>query len=105
MIEYSDNYSDGSGSLWSFKRDEITNNAGVTDDNNALSFKYKSSIIGDTENNGIKLAVPPKYLSNFWRSLEMSLTNCKLELSLNCNENCVLTTDNNASKAIFTSRR
>ena len=71
MIEYSDNYSDISGSLWSFKRDEITDNNGVTNDDNAPSFKYKSSIIGDTENNGtkngIKIAVPLKYLSNFWR--------------------------------------
>ena len=32
LIEYSDNYSDTSGSLWNFKRDEITNNADVTND-------------------------------------------------------------------------
>ena len=51
--------------------------ADVTNDNNSPSFKYKASIIGNTENNGIKngvkIAVPSKYLSNFWRSLEMSL--------------------------------
>ena len=62
LIEYSDNYSDTSGSLWNFKRDEIINNADVTNDNNAPSFKYKASIIGDTENNGaknkVKIAVP-----------------------------------------------
>ena len=73
LIEYSDNYSNTSGSLWQFKRDEIVNNADVTNDNNALSFKYKASIIGNTENdgtkNGVKIAVPLKYLSNFWRSL------------------------------------
>ena len=39
LIEYSDNYSDTSGSLWQFKRDEIINNANVTNDNNAPSFK------------------------------------------------------------------
>ena len=75
LIEYSDNYSDTSGSLWQFKRDEIINNADVTNDNNAPSFKYKASIIGNTENNGtkngVKIVVPLKYLSNFWRSLEM----------------------------------
>ena len=49
LIEYSDNYSDTSGSLWNFKRDEITNNADVTNDNNALSFKYKSNLIGNIE--------------------------------------------------------
>ena len=42
LIEYSDNYSDTSGSLWQFKRDEIFNNAEVTNDNNAPSFKYKA---------------------------------------------------------------
>ena len=55
LIEYSDNYSDTSGSLWQFKRDEIIKNALVTNDNNAPSFKYKTSIIGDTENNGKKM--------------------------------------------------
>ena len=54
LIEYSDNYSDTSGSLWDFKRDEIVNNANVTNDDNAPSFKYKASIIGNTENNGTK---------------------------------------------------
>ena len=84
LIEYSDNYSDTSGSLWQFKRDEITNNADVSNDN-ASSFKYKANLIGNTENNdtksGVKIAVPLKYLSNFWRSLEMPLINCKVELS------------------------
>ena len=73
LIEYSDNYSDTSGSLWNFKRDEIDNNANVTNDNNTPSFKYKASVIGNTENNGtknrVKIPVPLKYLSNFWRSL------------------------------------
>ena len=54
LIEYSDTYSDTSGSLWNFKRDEIINNANVTNDNNAPSFKYKANIIGNTENNGTK---------------------------------------------------
>ena len=105
LIEYSDNYSDTSGSLWGFKRDEIVDNANVTYDDNTPSFKYKASIIGNTKNTGIKnavkIAVPLKYLSNFWRSLEMLLINCKVELSLNRIENCVLTTAANANKAIF----
>ena len=86
LTEYSDNYSDTSGSLWDFKRDEINDNADVTNDNNAPSFKYKASIIGNTENNGtkngVKIAVPLKYLRNFWRSSQMPLINCKVELSL-----------------------
>ena len=47
LIEYSDNYSDTSGSLWGFKRDEVDNNAKVSNDN-APSFKYKASSIGNT---------------------------------------------------------
>ena len=65
LIEYSDNYPDTSGSLCQFKRDEITNNADVTNDNNALSFKYKANLIGnpgdDGTKNGVKIAVPFKY--------------------------------------------
>ena len=95
LIEYSDNYSDTSGSLWNFKREEIINNADVTNDNNAPSFKYKTNLIGNTENNGtkngVKIAAPLKYLSNFWRSFEMPLINCKVELSLKLIENCILT--------------
>ena len=109
LIEYSGNYSDTSGSLWGFKRDEINNNADVNNDDNAPSFKYKASLIGRTRANGIKnevnIAVPLKYLSNFWRSLETPLINCKVELSLNCIENCILTcnpdANNNVNKQLL----
>ena len=78
-----------------FKRDEIVNNANVSNDDNGSSFKYKGSVIGNTEDNGrkngVKIAVPLKYLSNFWRSLEMPLINCKVELSLKWYERCLLT--------------
>ena len=68
LIEYSDNYSDTSGSLWQFKRDEIEGDVDLTVDgnhipNNSSSFKYKSSLI--TNRNGLKIAVPLKCLSNF----------------------------------------
>ena len=80
LIEYTDNYSDTSGSLWQFKRDEIYNNANVNVDNFS-SFKYKSDLIGNVAADGtvenVKVAVPLKYLSNFSRSLEMSLINCE----------------------------
>ena len=106
LIEYSDNYFDTAGSVWSFKWDEIDDYEGnVTNDDNVPSFKYKGSNIGNTEagesKKEVKVAVRLKYLSNFWRSLEMSLINCKVELSLKWTENCVLTTAANANKAIF----
>ena len=95
LIEYSDNYSDTSGSLWQFKRDEIEGDVDLTVNaqhipNNSSSFKYKSSFI--TNRNGIKIIVPLKCLSNFWRSLEMPLINCKVELSLTWDPKCVLCT-------------
>ena len=106
LIEYSDNYSDTSGSLWNFKRDEIINNADVTNDNNAPSFKYKANLIGNTENNGtkngVKIAVPLKYLSNFWRSLEMLLINCKVELLLEWYANCMLSSEGTATTFAIT---
>ena len=60
LIEYSDNYSDTSGSLWQFKRDEIEGNVDLTVDgnnilNNSSSYKYKSSLIGNLPNNGRKM--------------------------------------------------
>ena len=67
----------------------------MTNDHNAPSFKYKASLIGNTERNGtkkgVKIAVPLKYFSNFRRSLEMPLLNCKVALSITWIENCVLT--------------
>ena len=101
LIEYSDNYSDTSGSLWQFKRDEqpIDNN-GVSINltaEHSSSFKYKSNLIGNTNADGanrkkenVKIVVPLKYLSNFWRSLEMPLINCKVEFSLKWYEKCIL---------------
>ena len=93
FIEYSDNYSDTSGSLWQFRGDEIEGNVDLTVDNhipnNSSSYKYKSSLI--TNRNGIKIAEPLKYLSNFWRSLQILLINCKVEFPLTWNENCILT--------------
>ena len=73
----------------------------MTNDDNAPSFKYKANLIGNTETNGtkkgVKIAVPLKYLSNFWRSLEMPLINCKIELSLKWYERCLLTVANTAT--------
>ena len=105
FIEYSDNYSDASGSLWQFKRDEQPkqNHGDISDVSTdySSSFKYKSNFIGTIPNggrkNGVKIAVPLKYLSNFWRSLEMPLINCKVELSLSWNKNCIFPSVNNDS--------
>ena len=93
LTEYCDNYSDTPGSLWQFKRDERDNNVNVNVGNSSL-FIYKSDFIGNLVADGIvtnvKIAVPLNYLCNFWRSLAMSLINCKVELSLIWGEKCIL---------------
>ena len=111
LIEYSDNYSDTSGSLWQFKRDELNVNDinTVLTNDNAPSFKCKAGIIGNTvvdgansKKDGVKIVVPLKYLSNFWRSLEMPLINCKVELSLKWYENCILSSAGTAATFTIT---
>ena len=68
----------------------------MTNDDNASSFKYKANLIPNTNADGtkkrLKIAVPLKHSSNFSRSLEMPLINCKVELWLKWIENCVLNT-------------
>ena len=87
VIEYSSHYSETTGSLVFYLKDEPTNfNADITSNKKVNSFEYKAKLLGSTGadgNNGIlknaTIAVPLKYLSNFWRSLRMSLINCKIE--------------------------
>ena len=89
LIEYSGNYSDTSVTLCQFERDQskITNPVDVTTVN-STPFKYKSSLfktLTDDDNGvfkNLKIAVPRKCLSNFWRSLEMPLINRKTHLEL-----------------------
>ena len=91
LIKYSDSYWDTSGSLWQFKSDEVPANNDEFTINNSEPFKYKAALVGKSayHNKGnsfvkdIKIVVPLKYLSNFWRSLEMPLINCKVHLELN----------------------
>ena len=92
LTEYSDNYSKTSGSLWQYCKDiPAVNNAGnivdFTATNTTDSFKFKTKITGQTNNdgeiNGVEIMVPLKYLSNFWGTLEIPLINCEVELILN----------------------
>ena len=102
LIEYSDNYADSSGSLYQFKRDQSPMNDAENPLNvaleNSTSLKYKASLLGkatDADGNdrslkNTKIVVPLKYLSNFFRLLEIPLINCKIHLELNWNNNCVM---------------
>ena len=102
LLEYSKHYSKTSDSLWNYYRDESTdeandNNSPNQNGINSESFKYKTSITGSTYNVNInadgygenkegkkevEIAVPLKYLSNFWRTLDIPLINCEVSLTL-----------------------
>ena len=86
LIEYSDNYQDSSATLYQYQRDEPPEASAVADltANNSSSFKYKINLLDHTNvvsgivTLNVKVVVPLKYLSNFFRSLEMPLINYKL---------------------------
>ena len=110
LLEYNKNYRKTIGSLYNYYRDKLTNdnNNNFANGNavNSNTFKYKNKIIGNTYNlnagadgygankNGtqtIELAIPLKYLDNFWRALNMPLISCEVSLELKWNKNCVIT--------------
>ena len=111
LIEYSDNYQDSSATLYQYKRDEPPEVDAVADltANNSNSLKYKIKLLGNvTEVAGdaagvrrlnVKVVVPLKYLSNFFRSLETRLINCKINLNLTWKKECVLSTG--AGEGVF----
>ena len=90
LIEYSDNYAKTTGSLWQYCKDIPARNANgdiaiFTENNTTDSFKFKAKIAGQTGKDGTKdveIMVLLKYLSNFWRTLEMPLINCEVNLIL-----------------------
>ena len=78
----------------------INNNGAIADfpanDNNSVSLKFNTKIAGKTGNDGtknFKIRVPLtlKYLSNFWRTLEVSLINCEINLILAWSDRCFIT--------------
>ena len=89
LIEYSDNYAKTSGSLWQYYRDEPNDNLA-----NSESFKFKVKITGKTpaadNEKDVEIMVPLKYLSNFWRNLEMPLINSEINLILIWSSTCVI---------------
>ena len=111
LLDYSKNYRKPIGSLYNYYRDELSDDADNNNfDNikvvNSNTFKYKNKITGNTYNvdadaqgygvnkNGmqeIELAIPLKYLGNFWRALNIPLISCEVSLELKWDKNCVRT--------------
>ena len=111
LLEYSKNYRKTIGSLYNYYKDELSDdnnpnnfpNTNVVDSN---TFKYKNKITGNTYNvaevaaghnanrvgkQDVELAIPLKYLRNFWRALNIPLIICEVFLELKWNKNCVIT--------------
>ena len=81
------------------------NNGNIVDFNGANatdSFNFKTKITGQTNNNGgidsVEIMVQLKYLSNFWRTLEMPLINCEVNLILTWSADCVIIYTNVANQ-------
>ena len=101
LLEYSKNYWKTTGSLWNYYRDKPNSSAGSENNNVSYSIKdskyfdYKTSITGELEgintSKDVETFMPFKHLNNFWRTLDMPLINCEINLILTWSENCVLT--------------
>ena len=108
LLEYSQNCSMTSGSLWNYYRDEIDDVDNIASDGKSLT--HKTKIVTNTperpENEGdanrapaptskVDVTIPLKYLSNFWKFLDLLLINCEIELDLSWTKECVLIEQNN----------
>ena len=107
LIEYSDNYSKTSGSLWQYCKEipAVNDDGDIVDFNGANatdSFNFKAKITGQTGDDGkvnnVEIMVSLKHLSNFWRTLEMPLINCKVNLISTWSTNSVIVYTNVANQ-------
>ena len=106
LIEYSVNYSKTSGHLWKYCKyiPAVNVNDNIVDFNGANatdSFNFKTKITDHTNDNGIiniEIIVPLKYLSNFWRTLEMPLIYCEVNVILTWSADCVIIYTNVANE-------
>ena len=106
LTEYSDNYARTTGSLWQYSKDIPGRNGNnkivvFTRNNITDSFSFKVKFTFQTGNNrtkNVEIMFPLKYLSNFWRTLEMPLINCEVDLTLTWSSTCVLVSTNAANQ-------
>ena len=101
FLEYSKSYGKTTGILWNYQRDEQI--SGIGGENNNLNYSIKDSksfdsktrITGKSEGinttKDVEIVVPLKNLSTFWRTVDMPLINCEINLILTWSKNCVLT--------------
>ena len=97
LLEYSDKYPKKIQKFLDDNGDIID----VPDDADRASFKYKQKTTDKRGNNGtthVQIKVPLKYLSNFWRTLEMSLINCEINIFLTWSEKSIIVTGDYADR-------
>ena len=101
LIDYSDNYSKTSGSLWQYCKDEPNDNLA---DFESLKSKVKRTGKAPVDRNAknVEILVPLKYLSNFCRTLEMPLIKCEVNLILTWSRDCVITNSTGEGKFAVT---
>ena len=101
LIKCSDNYSKTYGSLWQYYKDDPNDNIVQSE-----SFKSKIKRTGktpaDRNTKNVDIIVLLKYLSNFWRTLEMPLINCEVNLELTWSRDCVITNSTRGGKLAIT---
>ena len=104
LTEYSDNYSKTSQSSWQYYKDHPNDTLA-----NSKLFKSKVKTTGKTPNNGntknVEIILLLKYLRNFWRTLEMPLINCEVNLILTWSKDCVVTNSKGEGKFAITERK
>ena len=103
MLEYSDSYSMTSGNLWNWYRDEIKDDANENFNNRinnnkritSKSFEFKAKLTGSTpDDNNIldaEVFLLLKNLSNIFRSLDLRLIKCGIEVDLSWSKECIIT--------------
>ena len=122
LLEHRDSYSMTSGSFWNYYRDEVNADENENDDddddnnnnnnnriksNKTITSKfseYKTKLIRSTPNHNnifaTEIIVPLKYLSNFWRSVDLPLIHCEKELDLRWRKNCAISGVSRTIRAI-----
>ena len=104
LLEYSENYSVTSGSMWNFYRDEVNHDVTESDNTNtriksdktitSKSFEYKAKIIGRTPDYNdtlhTKVVFSLRSLSNFWRFLHLPLINCETKFDLSRSKESII---------------
>ena len=91
LLKYSKNYRKTTGSLWNYYGDQPSDPVST----NSESFKYKTSVVGKIPQDNdsltnVEVVIPLKYLSNFWRNLDIPLINFEVEIIRTWSKNCVL---------------